>query len=68
MKYYENLIKKHFRITDKEKINEYLNFCLDELKTNIIYLHDNMNPTKNVITEIFKRSMVKKYNLDKQKI
>ena len=64
MEFYKKMIKKHYKISDETKITEYLDFCLSELKNNIIYSYDNTNSTKAVITEIFKRAMVKKHTLD----
>ena len=60
--FYTDILTKHYHITDGDEQNEYLNFCLNEVKTNIINCYNNKHSTKNVITELFKRSMVKKWN------
>ena len=65
--HYYNILSKNYKITDPKKQEEYMEFCLNNVKDNIIYCHDNTNPTKAVITELFKRSMAKKYNMDNKK-
>jgi len=59
--FYTDILEKNYHITDENEQKEYLHFCLNEVKNNIISCC-NEHPTKNVITELFKRAMVKKWN------
>jgi len=61
--YYSNILEKlHFANENKKK--EYLDFCLNEVKENIILCHNNEHPTKIVIKELFKRAIAKKRQID----
>ncbi len=60
--FYTDILTKHYHITNDDEQKEYLDFCLNEVKNNIISCHNNEHPTKNVITQLFKRAMVKKRN------
>jgi len=60
--FYTDILTKHYHITETNEQKEYLDFCLNEVKQNIISCYNNEHSTKNVITELFKRAMVKKWN------
>ena len=58
--FYENLIQKHLPpFKTQELYEECLLYCLTYLKENIIYYYDYDKPIEPLITEIFKRGMVK---------
>lgn len=63
--YYNNILKKHLgRYLNEEKQQEYLDYCLDYVKENIVYCTNNNKPTNKVIVELFKRGMANKYAFD----
>ena len=61
LSYYTDILEKNYHITDMDLQKEYLEYCIDVVKNNIIYLHDNKYPIKDVLNELFKRAMVKKW-------
>jgi len=61
--YYKELLKKHYESINEKDIQEYMDFCLDYVKENIINCYSNEKSTKNVIEELFKRGMAKKWKL-----
>lgn len=65
--FYRDILSGIYLDTE-EKTNEYLEFCLNYVKDNIIYCYDNKNSIQEIIKELFKRGMAKKWSIDNQKI
>jgi len=59
--FYKKLIIKH---SHQENTNEYLKFCLNYIKENIVECYNTKSPCKDVVVQLFKRGMAKKWLID----
>ena len=62
LEFYKNIIKNSEYDITSEMMDEYLGFCLNEVGKNILYCYNIELPVKVVISEIFKRALIKRWN------
>ena len=62
LEFYKNIIKNSRYEITSDNIDDYLDFCLNEVGKNILYCYKPCLSSEYVITELFKRVLIKRCN------
>ena len=62
LEFYKNIIKESKYEITSDMMDEYLEFCFNDIKEKILHFYNIELPVKVVISEIFKRALIRKWN------